>query len=98
LEQKLTDEQEKRLTAENNLVQEKQISHNLRQQLQAEKQNSQTERETNTNLTQKICSDKQIYINLQNAYQKALNDKVKAQKQANYYENQLKSIVQTLYQ
>jgi len=83
LEQKLTGEQEKRLTAENNLAQEKQISHNLRQQLQAEKQNNQILRETNTNLTQKLSQQEQNHTNLINTYQIALKDKENTQKQLN---------------
>ena len=98
LEQKLINEQEKHLTAENNLAQEKQISHNLRQQLQAEKQNNQTLRENNANLTQQIANQEQNHINLQTAYQITLKEKQTAEKQANYYEQQLKSIAKALHQ
>ncbi len=105
LEQKLTDEQEKRLTAENNLVQEKQISHNLRQQLQAEKQNNQILQETNANLMQKLSQQEQNHASLQNTYQITLKDKQKAEalaqkekQKADNYEAQLKSIAKSFYQ
>src|SRR3954453_11832253 len=84
LEKKLAAEREKRLTAENNLVQGR--------------QNNQSLQETNTNLTQKLDHSEQTIISFQNAYQKALNDKAKAEKQVNYYENQLKSIAKMLHQ
>jgi len=112
LEQKLTNEQEKRLTAENNLAQEKQISHNLRQQLQAEKQNNQTLQENYANLKQKLSQQEQNHTNLQNIYQNAIKDKqttetlIQSEKQnafiqkqrADHYENQLKSIAKALHQ
>lgn len=91
LEQKLTAEKEKHVAAQNNLSQEKKVSNDLRQQLQ-------TEREINTNLTQKIQISEQNYSNLVNTYQIALKDKEKSQKQANYYEAQLKSIAQAFHQ
>jgi chromosome segregation ATPase len=98
LKRKLTSEKKQKNIAENNLSQEKQISHNLRQQLQ-------TEQETNANLKQKLSQQEQNHTNLQNAYQQAIKDKqtieLSAQKEkqkTNRYENQLKSIVQTLYQ
>lgn len=91
LEQKLTAEQNKRIVSENNLF--------------TERQSSQSLRETNANLTQKLHACEQNHINLQNAYQQAIKNKqeiiklVQTEKQrADYYENQLKSIVQTLYQ
>lgn len=83
--------EQKLITTENNFFQERQINHHLGQQLQ-------TERETNTNLTQKLHAYEQNYSKLQNAYQNAIKVKESTQKQASYYEQQLKSIVQTLYQ
>jgi hypothetical protein len=53
---------------------------------------------TNANLTHKIQVDEQNHTNLVNAYQKALNDKARAEQQANYYQEQLKTIAESLYQ
>jgi chromosome segregation ATPase len=85
--------QERKISTE-----QKQINNNFHQQLQ-------TERKTNTNLTQKLSQQEQNHTNLQNAYQIALKNKAKAElyaqrekQKADHYENQLKSIVQTLYQ
>ena len=98
LEQVLTNEQEKRTTAENNLATQKQTNDNLGQQLQVE-------REINVNLTQKIHESEQNHANLNNDYQNALKDKqtveILAQsekKRADNYEQQLKTIAKAFNQ
>lgn len=105
LTRELTNEREKRLTAENNLAQEKTL-------LFTQRQSNQSLQETNANLRKKLRTYEQNYSNLQNTYQIALKDKQTAemlihsekqnafiQKQrADYYETQLKSIAKSIYQ
>jgi hypothetical protein len=98
LEKTLTNEQEKRALAENNLVTQKQTNNNLYQQLQAE-------RRINVNLRQKLHAYEQNYSNLFIAYQNTIKDKQKNEilaqsekKRANNYEQQLKTIARMLYQ
>jgi hypothetical protein len=79
----------RKLEAENN---------NLKALVQSEKQNNQFLQEINTNLTHQIHTDKQNHTNLINAYQKAFNDKARAEQQVNYYEEKLKTLAKTLYQ
>ncbi|CAI2186713.1 4794_t:CDS:2 [Funneliformis geosporum] len=69
----------RKLEAENN---------NLKAVVQSEKQTNQSLKETITNLTHQIQTDEQNHTNLLNAYQKALNDKAKVEKQVSYYEKQ----------
>jgi predicted metal-dependent hydrolase len=73
-------------------------NNNLKLLVQSEKQNNQLLKENITNLTHQIHADKQNHTNLINAYQKALNDKARAEQQVNYYEVQLKTIAKSLYQ
>lgn len=82
-------EQSKQIQAENS---------NLKILVQSEKQNNQLLNKTITNLTHQIQADKQNHTNLINAYQKAFNDKVKDEKKVNYYQQQLKTINETLKQ
>ncbi|CAI2188685.1 9893_t:CDS:1, partial [Funneliformis geosporum] len=82
-------EQLKQTQAENN---------NLKTLINSEKQNNQSLKQTITNLTHEIHADKQNHTNLLNAYQKAFNDKVKAERQVNYYQDQLKTLAKSLYQ
>lgn len=84
LTQELASEQEKRNATEANFTQEKQINHNLRQQLQ-------TEQKTNTNLTQKLSHNEQTITNLQTAYQQALKVKETTQKQLNHLLSEIKT-------
>jgi len=91
LEQELANEKEKQIATENNLTQEKAL-------LFIQRQNSQALQEINANLTQKLHESEQNHTNLTNAYQIVLKDKERAEKQANYYEAQLKSIVKSIYQ
>jgi hypothetical protein len=86
----------KKLEAENS---------NLKSLVQSAKQNNQLLNKTLANLTHKIQADKQNHTNLINAYQKAFNDKVKAElfaerekQRADNYQQQLKSIAKTLKQ
>jgi len=74
-----------------NSAEQKQVVGNLHQQLR-------NERKINANLKQKLHAGEQNYLNLQNAYQKAIKDKEITQKQANYYEQQLKAIAKMLHQ
>ena len=71
---------------------------NLKILVQSEKQNNQFLQATIANLTHKIQAGQQNHTNLINVYQKALNDKARAEQQVNYYQQQLKSIAKTLYQ
>ncbi|CAI2185099.1 16570_t:CDS:2, partial [Funneliformis geosporum] len=73
----------RKLEAENN---------NLKALVQSERKSNQSLKETITNLTHKFHTDEQNHTNLLNAYQKAFNDKARAEKQVNYYESQLKTI------
>ncbi|CAI2186567.1 19698_t:CDS:2 [Funneliformis geosporum] len=83
------EEQLKQTQAENN---------NLKSLINSEKQNNQSLKETITNLTHQNHASEQNHTNLLNAYQKAFNDKVKAERQVNDYEKQLKTIAKSLYQ
>lgn len=98
LKQELSSEKEKQNATESNLAQERQSNNNLCQQLQTEQQINHTLRETNTNLTQKLHTYKQNLTNLMNAYQQALKDKERIEKQASYYEAQLKTIAKAFQQ
>ena len=91
LTQELVNEQEKRIIVENNLNQEKQINHNLRQQLQSTQK-------INTNLTQEKHIYEQNYSNLQNAYQITLKEKQIAEKQLNQLIQEIKTAAQQFYQ
>ncbi|CAH1760967.1 6280_t:CDS:2 [Entrophospora sp. SA101] len=78
---------------------------NLKLLVQSNKQNNQLLKETNTNLTHKIQADEQNHTNLINAYQKALNDKARAElfaekenQRANHYQQQLKTIAKAFSQ
>ncbi|CAH1759998.1 7580_t:CDS:2 [Entrophospora sp. SA101] len=78
-------------------------NNNLKSLVQSEKQNNQLSKETITNLTHKIQSDKPNHTNLINAYQKAFNDKVKAEiivkqekQRADNYQQQLKTITKKI--
>ncbi|CAI2194430.1 5219_t:CDS:1, partial [Funneliformis geosporum] len=82
-------EQLKQTQAENN---------NLKTLINSERQNNQSLKETITNLTHEIHADKQNHTSLLNAYQKALKDKVKAEKQVNYYQDQLKTLAKVFQQ
>jgi hypothetical protein len=80
-------------------------NNNLKSLVQSAKQNNQLSNKTITNLTHKIQADKQNHTNLINAYQKALNDKARAElfaerekQRADNYQHQLKSIAKSLYQ
>jgi len=73
-------------------------NNNLKAVVQSEKQNNQLLKETITNLTHKIQANEQNHTNLINAYQKAFNDKQKAEQQVNYCQQQLKIIAESLYQ
>jgi hypothetical protein len=91
LEEKL-----KKVQAENN---------NLKSLVQSDKQNNQLSKETITNLTNKIQADKPNHTNLINAYQKAFNDKARAElfaerekQRVDNYRQQLKTIAKSLYQ
>src|SRR5438128_1287930 len=84
LEQELTNEQTKQIVTENNLTQEK--------------QNNQSLKEINTNLTQKLHADEQNHANLTNAYQIALKAKEQAQKQLNQFAGEIKNFAKMLHQ
>ncbi|CAG8577775.1 8369_t:CDS:2 [Ambispora gerdemannii] len=95
-EKTITNYQSKSLEAENS---------NLKSVVQSDKQNNQFLKKTITNLTHKIHADKQNHTNLISAYQKALNDKARAElfaekekQRADNYQQQLKTIAKALYQ
>jgi len=104
LTQDLAKEREQKNIVENNLAQEKEISAKQKQTINDLQHQLQTERETSTNLMQKLHASEQNYSNLQTAYQNAIKAKqtteilLESEKQrADNYEQQLKTITKAFH-
>ncbi|CAI2194116.1 11690_t:CDS:1, partial [Funneliformis geosporum] len=83
---------------EEQLKQTQTENNNLKALINSERKINQSLHSTITNLTHKFHTDEQNHTNLLNAYQKALNDKARVEKQVSYYEKQLKTLAKSLYQ